>query len=121
YQDFDIYWKYSPIRYAMDVKTPTLILHGEADQRVPLEQAEQWFRALRHFKVPSEFVIFPRESHGGLFNGEPRHVVEAFRWETYWFDRHLDRNSAALPPDALKKDVAAAQQRQAKETARPGQ
>lgn len=105
YQNFDLYWKYSPIRYAMNVKTPTLILHGEADQLVPLEQAEQWFRALHHFHVPSELVIFPRESHGGLSNGEPRHVVEVMRWQTYWFERYLDGNAGALSPDAVKKET----------------
>lgn len=102
YQNFDLYWKYSPVRYAMDVRTPTLILHGDADQRVPLEQAEQWFRALHHFKVPSELVVFPRENHEGLLNGEPKHVVEALRWQVYWFNRYLDGNSAAMAPDAVR-------------------
>jgi dipeptidyl aminopeptidase/acylaminoacyl peptidase len=103
YQNFDLYWKYSPIRKAMNVKTPTLILHGEADQRVPLEQAEEWFRALQHFHAPSEFVIFPHESHSGLSDGEPRHVVEAMNWQIYWFERYLDGNRTAVPPDAIRR------------------
>src|SRR5205807_1437735 len=41
FDNFDLYWKYSPVHYAKDVKTPTLLLHGEADQRVPLEEGEQ--------------------------------------------------------------------------------
>jgi dipeptidyl aminopeptidase/acylaminoacyl peptidase len=103
YQNFDLYWTYSPIRYAMNAKTPILILHGDADQRVPLEQAEEWFRALHHFKVPSELVIFPRESHTGLSDGEPKHVVEALEWQVYWFERYLNGNAAVLPPDVPKK------------------
>jgi dipeptidyl aminopeptidase/acylaminoacyl peptidase len=101
YQNFDLYWKYSPIRYASNVRTPTLIIHGEADQRVPVEQAEQWFRALRHFHVPSELVIFPHEFHNGLSNGEPRHVVEVMNWQIYWFERYLNHDSHASPPHAL--------------------
>lgn len=100
YENFDLYWRYSPIRYAGNVRTPTLILHGEADQRVPLEQAEQWFRALHHFRVTSEFVIFPRESHEGLLHGEPRHVSEVMQWQVYWFEKYLNRNAAAISPDA---------------------
>jgi len=101
YQNFDLYWKYSPVRYAANVKTPTLILHGESDARVPIEQAEQWFRALRHFNVPAELVTFPHEYHGGLFNGEPRHVVEAMNWQIYWFEKYLDGNVQAKAPDSF--------------------
>jgi dipeptidyl aminopeptidase/acylaminoacyl peptidase len=70
----------------------------KADQRVPLEQPEQWFRALHHFHVRSESVIFPHESHDGLRAGEPKHVVEAMKWQTYWFERYLDGNFTAVPP-----------------------
>ena len=102
YQNFDLYWKYSPIRYARDVRTPTLILHGESDQRVPLEQAEQWFRSLRHFGVTSELVIFPRESHNGFSSGEPRHVVEAMHWQVYWFERYLNNDLRLMSPDGVR-------------------
>ena len=99
YQNFDLYWKFSPVRYAANVKTPTLILHGELDQRVPIGQAEQWFRALRHFHVPAELVIFPHEYHTGFSNGEPKHIVEAMKWQVYWFRKYLDRNAGAAAPD----------------------
>lgn len=79
YQNFDLYWRYSPVRYAKDVKTPILVLHSDDDQRVPLEQGEQWFRALQHFRVPSEFVIFPRENHELTRAGEPKHLVESLK------------------------------------------
>ena len=99
FENFDLYWKYSPVRYAKNVKTPTLILHGEADQRVPLEEGEQFFRALRHFKVPAEFVIFPREGHG--LRNEPKHAVELLNWQIYWFDRWVEGNASAVKPNAL--------------------
>jgi dipeptidyl aminopeptidase/acylaminoacyl peptidase len=104
FQNYDLYWKYSPLRYAAHVKTPTLILHGEADQRVPVEQAEQWYRALHHFKVPTEMVIFPHESHEGITGGgEPKHVVEAMEWQTYWFRRYLNHDESARSPDAPRQ------------------
>jgi len=65
-----------------------------------LEQAEQFFRALQHFHVPSEFVIFPRENHDLTRNGEPKHLVESLKWQVYWFERYLDGNTKAAPPDA---------------------
>ena len=101
FENYEFYWKSSPLRYAKDVKTPTLILHSDDDQRVPLEQGEQWFRALQHFQVPSEFVIFPRENHDLTRNGEPKHLVESLKWQVYWFDRYLNGNEKAVAPDAV--------------------
>ena len=51
FKNYDAYWKYSPLHYASKVKTPTLVLHSDNDYRVPIEQGEQWFRALQHFGV----------------------------------------------------------------------
>lgn len=100
FQAFDQYWEASPLKHARNVHTPTLILHSDMDLRMPLEQGEQWFRALQHYGVPSEFVIFPRENHNLTRTGEPKHLVESLNWQLYWFDRYLNGNSAAQPPDA---------------------
>jgi dipeptidyl aminopeptidase/acylaminoacyl peptidase len=100
FEKFDLYWERSPLKYAKNVKTPILILHSENDFRVPLEQGEQWFRALRHFGADAEFVIFPRENHNLTRTGEPKHLVESLNWQLYWFDRHLDGKHTAIPPDA---------------------
>jgi dipeptidyl aminopeptidase/acylaminoacyl peptidase len=100
FEKFDLYWERSPLRYAKNVRTPILILHSENDHRVPLEQAEQWFRALRHFGANAEFVIFPRENHNLTRTGEPKHLVESLNWQLYWFDRYLDGKTSAVPPDA---------------------
>lgn len=100
FEKFDLYWERSPLKYAMNVKTPILILHSENDHRVPLEQAEQWFRALKHFGANAELVIFPRENHNLTRTGEPKHLVESLNWQLYWFDRYLDGKTSAVPPDA---------------------
>ncbi|HEV8483269.1 MAG TPA: S9 family peptidase [Blastocatellia bacterium] len=99
FEKFDMYWDRSPLKYARNVKTPTLILHSDNDFRVPLEQGEQWFRALKHFGVTAEIVIFPRENHNLTRTGEPKHLVESLNWQVYWFDRFLNGNTTAVPPD----------------------
>jgi len=100
FQKFELYWDRSPLKYASSVKTPTLILHSDNDFRVPIEQGEQWFRALKHFGVTTEIVMFPRENHNLTRTGEPKHLVESLNWQLYWFDRFLNGNEKAVPPDA---------------------
>jgi dipeptidyl aminopeptidase/acylaminoacyl peptidase len=100
FDDFDQYWDSSPLKYAKNVKTPTLILHSDMDFRVPIEQGEQWFRALKHYGVNAEIVFFPRENHNLTRTGEPKHLVESLNWQCYWFERFLDGNASAKPPDA---------------------
>lgn len=99
FEKFDLYWERSPLKYAKNVKTPTLILHSDNDLRVPLEQAEQWYRALKHFGVTTEMVVFPRENHNLTRTGEPRHLIESLNWQVYWFDRFINGNARAVPPD----------------------
>jgi dipeptidyl aminopeptidase/acylaminoacyl peptidase len=100
FEEFDQYWAASPLKYARNVKTPTLVLHSDNDYRVPLEQGEQWFRALQHYGVTSEFVIFPRENHNLTRTGEPKHLVESLNWQCYWFERFIEGKDVKAP-DAL--------------------
>lgn len=60
----EIYREHSAITYAASVNTPTLIIHGEKDECVPVNQAYAFHRALREQGVPTELVIYPREGHG---------------------------------------------------------
>jgi dipeptidyl aminopeptidase/acylaminoacyl peptidase len=106
FDKFDLYWNASPLKYVKNVKTPTLVLHSDNDFRVPIEQGEQWFRALRHFGVPSEIVFFPRENHNLTRTGEPKHLVESINWQVYWFERYIDGNANAVPPDAPSRTSA---------------
>jgi dipeptidyl aminopeptidase/acylaminoacyl peptidase len=59
----DMYAKWSPSFFANEFKTPTLVLHGELDYRVPVGQGMQLFTALQMEKVPSKMVLFPDEGH----------------------------------------------------------
>ncbi len=63
----------SPITFVDQVTTPTLILHGENDDRCPVGQAEQWFEALRERQVPVRLVRYPGGSHLFILNGRPSH------------------------------------------------
>jgi dipeptidyl aminopeptidase/acylaminoacyl peptidase len=110
FEKFDLYWDRSPLKYVKNVKTPTLVLHSDADYRVPIEQGEQWYRALRHYGVTSEIVFFPRENHNLTRTGEPKHLVESLNWQVYWFDEYLNGNTAAQPPDAPARATATTNQ-----------
>jgi dipeptidyl aminopeptidase/acylaminoacyl peptidase len=97
----DLFWDRSPLKYVKDVNTPILILHSDNDYRVPLEQGEQWFRALKHFNKTAEIVMFPRENHNLTRTGEPKHLVESMNWQLYWFDKYLNGNAKAIAPDRM--------------------
>ncbi len=63
HEDAGRYWDHSAMKYLAQVATPTLILHGEVDERVPFAQGQEWFAALTRRGVPVEFVAYPREAH----------------------------------------------------------
>ncbi|KGH46186.1 beta-lactamase [Modestobacter caceresii] len=78
----------SPITNVHRVRTPTLVLHGGADERCPVGQAEQWFTALRTQRVPTELVLFPGGSHLFILDGRPSHRVGYSRRLIAWAEQH---------------------------------
>ncbi|HEV2801621.1 MAG TPA: S9 family peptidase [Pyrinomonadaceae bacterium] len=82
----EAYEKWSPVRFADRVKTPLMITHGEQDRRVPIAQAEQYYRALRKRGVETVFVRYPREGHGII---EPNHQIDLVGRQLEWFNKHL--------------------------------
>ena len=78
----------SPLTYVPNVKTPLLILHAERDLRCPIEQAEQFFTALRLHGVETQFVRFPEDNHDLTRGGKPRNRVEHAKRIADWFDAH---------------------------------
>ncbi|MFC0548659.1 serine hydrolase [Kutzneria chonburiensis] len=77
----------SPLTYVDNVRTPTLILHGTADERCPVGQAEQWFSALRTRGVPTQMVLYPGASHGSVFIGKPSHHIDYNRRVVDWLEQ----------------------------------
>ncbi len=83
--------RWSPSRYAKNFSTPTLILHGELDYRVPYTQGVNLHGVLTGKGVPSRIVIFPKENHwiqkpqaAGLWWGEVFH----------WLERHIGKGAS---------------------------
>jgi dipeptidyl aminopeptidase/acylaminoacyl peptidase len=82
----DLMIELSPLIYAGNVTTPTLFLHGELDHRVPIEEAEQMYVALKKRKVPAKFIRYPESYHGGW---TPWRQLHAMYHEHQWWQRHL--------------------------------
>ena len=76
WHDPELYRKHSPQAFVANVTCPTLILHGETDDRCPVEQGEEWFTALRAREVPVEFVRYPGGSHLFRVDGRPSHRID---------------------------------------------
>jgi dipeptidyl aminopeptidase/acylaminoacyl peptidase len=89
WREEEAYMAKSPIRYVEAVRTPTLIIHSEEDYRCPMEQAEQFFTALKVRGVPTELVRFPKEHHGLSREGGPRHRMERLDHIVRWFKTYL--------------------------------
>jgi dipeptidyl aminopeptidase/acylaminoacyl peptidase len=83
-----LYEARSPITHVEAVKTPLLIQHGENDRRVPVQQAEKFYRALRKLGKTVEMDVYPR---GGHVNYEPRMEKAIMERNLEWFERWLSR------------------------------
>ncbi|HUJ30327.1 MAG TPA: S9 family peptidase [Candidatus Acidoferrum sp.] len=100
WDNFQEYWDHSPMKYVENVKTPTMILHGQADTRVPTPQGVEFYEALKERHVPVEYVTYPREEHGFV---EPRHIQD--RWQRYlvFFGKYLNNPPVTEPKDVLDR------------------
>lgn len=90
WEDPTEYLKRSPITYVGNVKTPTMLLTGELDLRTPMEQTEQFYRALKMRKVPTAMVRLNDEYHG--FNAlglrHPSNRLYQIQYLRAWFDKY---------------------------------
>jgi dipeptidyl aminopeptidase/acylaminoacyl peptidase len=87
--DLDALWRASPLRHAAEVVTPTLILHSEGDHRCPIEQAEQWFSALKRVgRAETRLVRFPDEGHDLSRSGRPDRRLQRLDLIIGWFAAH---------------------------------
>jgi dipeptidyl aminopeptidase/acylaminoacyl peptidase len=79
-------WSRSPLKYVKSVVTPTMFTHGEVDNDVPIEQAEEMYEALRRRGIEATFVRYPREGH---VLHEPAHRIDQLSRALAWYDKHL--------------------------------
>ncbi|MFN8060811.1 MAG: S9 family peptidase [Vicinamibacterales bacterium] len=82
----DLLWERSPIRYANKVRTPTLFVHGENDNDVPIAEAEQFFIALKDVGVETAMIRYPREGHGVR---ETAHVIDLIDRSVAWYSKYF--------------------------------
>jgi len=85
-EDPEIYRKLSPLTYAGNVKTPLLLTQNEKDERVPVEQAVEFFRAVQLTGTPVELFVYPGEGHGTM---KPNHQLDKLRKTDGWFRKYL--------------------------------
>lgn len=97
----------SPITHASTVTTPTLILHGERDDRCPVGQAEEWFSVLRAKRVPVEMVRYPDSGHLFILGGKPSYRIDYSERIAGWVQAHAGapRGSQATGRRILAGDL----------------
>jgi dipeptidyl aminopeptidase/acylaminoacyl peptidase len=83
---FEVYRAHSALGHVGNVKTPTLIQHGEADVRVPISQGYELYNALKRQGVPVKMVTYPRQPHGPR---EPRLVRDIEERNLAWMEKYV--------------------------------
>ena len=83
------YMKRSPISYVGNVKTPTMLLTGEADYRTPISETEQFYQALKLQDVDTAMVRIPDASHG--ITKRPSNLMAKVAYIQWWFDKHSNK------------------------------
>jgi dipeptidyl aminopeptidase/acylaminoacyl peptidase len=86
HQTPDAFWIRSPVRYLKNARTPTLIVHGEADPRVPVSQGMEFYLGLKSMGIETEFVRYPRQKHA--FH-ERAFQLDLLERMVAWFEKHL--------------------------------
>ena len=81
-------WERSALKHVAAAHTPTLILHGENDNDVPIAEAEQFFIALKDVGTEAVFVRYPREGHG---LAETKHQIDSMDRSIAWYEKHFPR------------------------------
>ena len=84
---FEKMWDHSPLKYADNVKTPTLFIHSDEDYRCPLPEGMQMMQALANRNVETRLVIFKGENHELSRSGKPAHRIRRLKEITDWFEK----------------------------------
>ncbi|HEY2933264.1 MAG TPA: S9 family peptidase [Acidobacteriota bacterium] len=92
WEDLEVYRAHSAMFNVKGAVTPTLIQHGEADERVPISQGYELYNALRAQGVPARMIVLPRMPHGP---NEPKMVLKARQSNLEWFEKYLQPGAVA--------------------------
>lgn len=86
--DMEGLWKMSPLAYAKNAKTPILMMHSDQDLRCPMEQAEQFYVAMKKNDVDTKLITFPQSNHGLSRNGLPNLRMKRFDAMMDWLKKY---------------------------------
>ena len=86
WENLEVYRTHSAMFNMKGVVTPTLVQHGEADERVPISQGYEFYNALKVQNVPTRMIVLPRMPHGP---NEPKMVLKAKQSNLEWFDKYV--------------------------------
>ena len=87
----DVAWERSALKHVAAAHTPTMLLHGENDNDVPIAEAEQFFIALKDVGTEAVFVRYPREGHG---LAEVGHSIDSINRSIAWYEKHFPKPGA---------------------------
>ena len=85
WEDYETYEKHSAIYQIKNTTTPTQIIHGANDLRVPFTQGQEFYRALDRLGVDTEMVVYPRTPHGPR---EPKFLMDVSERILTWFEKY---------------------------------
>ncbi|MFI4946588.1 MAG: S9 family peptidase, partial [Burkholderiales bacterium] len=85
WEDATAYVEHSALFRAGGVKTPSLVVHGDKDDRVPISQGYEFYAALRARGVPTDFLVLPRQPHGPR---EPKLLRTCQEWILRWTEKY---------------------------------
>ena len=91
WEDYEGYWKRSPLSLVGNVSTPTMLLTGEADYRTPMSETEQYYQALKHRGVDTLMVRIPDASHS--IYARPSNLIAKVNNILAWFERYRGNTS----------------------------
>ncbi|OLC96127.1 MAG: hypothetical protein AUH86_10385 [Acidobacteria bacterium 13_1_40CM_4_58_4] len=87
----DVAWERSALKHVAAAHTPTMLMHGENDNDVPIAEAEQFFIALKDVGTEAIFVRYPREGHG---LSETKHIIDSTDRCIAWYEKHFPKPGA---------------------------
>jgi len=87
----DVAWERSALKHVAAAHTPTMLMHGENDNDVPIAEAEQFFIALKDVGTEAVFLRYPREGHG---LSEVKHNIDSTDRSIAWYEKHFPKPGA---------------------------
>ncbi|NNC34358.1 MAG: S9 family peptidase [Croceitalea sp.] len=86
WENFEGYWKFSPLSLVGNIQTPTMVMVGMNDLRTPPSEAKQLYHALKLRKIETVLVEIPGASHG--IASKPSNLITKIAHTVAWFDKY---------------------------------